>query len=172
MGMLFYRSKVNLLTGWIHHSVYVFIVEYAIQGHWSHIFGLFAVMEVSAAYAVFPDFFFSDACQVPTFVLAVGSLVPHLRSDAFFAVCFFLTRIALHIALSVSLVIQRHEVTNGSFGPAIITACIFPLHAYWFSGCLKGFYKRAKVVEASAPTAKASVNTISSPGMLFSHPFP
>ena len=58
MGMLFYRSKVNLLTGWIHHSVYVFIVEYAIQGHWSHIFGLFAVMEVSATYAVFPDLFF------------------------------------------------------------------------------------------------------------------
>lgn len=47
MGTLFYRSKVNLLTGWIHHSVYIFIVEYAIQGHLSHIFCLCAVMEVS-----------------------------------------------------------------------------------------------------------------------------
>lgn len=47
MGMLFYRSKVNLLTGWIHHSVYVFIVEYAIQRGWSYIFSLCAVMEVA-----------------------------------------------------------------------------------------------------------------------------
>ncbi|KAN0082344.1 hypothetical protein V8E55_008139 [Tylopilus felleus] len=146
MGMLFYRSKVNFLTGWIHHSVYVFIVEYAIQGHWSHIFCLAAVMEI------------------PTFVLALGSIMPRLRSDVFFAVCFFTTRIAFHIALCSSLVIQRNEVTNGSLGPAIIMACIFPLHAYWFTGCLKGFIKRAEVVEKSVPATKVPTNAVSSPG--------
>ncbi|KAG6369286.1 hypothetical protein JVT61DRAFT_15498 [Boletus reticuloceps] len=148
MGMLFYRSKVNFLTGWIHHSVYIFIVEYAIQGHWSHIFCLAAVMEI------------------PTFVLALGSLMPRLRSDVFFAVCFFVTRIALHVALCVSLVAQRKDVTNGSFGPAIIMACIFPLHVHWFSGCLKGFLKRGNTVEKSVPVTKQPVNTISSPERL------
>ncbi|KAG8221385.1 hypothetical protein J3R82DRAFT_1561 [Butyriboletus roseoflavus] len=158
MGMLFYRSKVNLLTGWIHHSVYVFIVEYAIQQHWSHIFCLCAVMEVRT---------------FPTFVLAIGSIIPRLRSDVFFALCFFTTRIALHIALCVSLAIQRQHVTNGSFGPAVIMACIFPLHAFWFSGCIKGFLKRAETVEKSAPPpTKPPVYTSSSQGTSFSHPFP
>ncbi|KAH0828827.1 hypothetical protein J3R83DRAFT_3296 [Lanmaoa asiatica] len=153
MGMLFYRSKVNLLTGWIHHSVYVFIVEYAIQESWSRIFCLCAIMEI------------------PTFVLALGSILPHFRSDVFFALCFFTTRIALHLALCASLVIQRHDVTNGSFGPAIIMACIFPLHAFWFSGCIKGFIERAKTAKKSVPPIKLPVNTISALGSSFSHPF-
>ncbi|KAG9309702.1 hypothetical protein JVU11DRAFT_10378 [Chiua virens] len=144
MGMLFYRSKVNILTGWIHHSVYVFIVEYAIQGRWSHIFALCAVMEI------------------PTFILAVGSFAPRYRSDVVFAASFFSTRIALHIFFCISLIIQRHQVTGGSFGPAIITACIFPLHAYWFSGCLKGFMKRANTAEKAASTTKLPVDTSSS----------
>lgn len=49
MGLLYYRSKVNILTGWIHHTVYVFIVEYAIRKKWSYIFCLCAVMEVSSS---------------------------------------------------------------------------------------------------------------------------
>jgi len=144
MGMLFYSSKVNLLTGWIHHTVYVFIVEYTIQGQWSHIFTMAAVMEI------------------PTFVLALGSIAPHLRSDVLFAVCFFVTRIAFHIALCASLVVQRHSVTSGSLGPAIIMACIFPLHAHWFSGCINGFLKRAKAAEKPVSAAKPPANGVSS----------
>ena len=111
--------------------------------------------------------YFSDACptQVPTFVLALGSLMPRLRSDAFFALSFFATRIVLHIALCVTLAIQRHKVTNGSFGPAIIMACILPLHAYWFSGCVKGLLKRAKTAEKSVPVTKLPVSSLSLSGM-------
>jgi len=145
MGMLFYRSKVNLLTGWIHHSVYVFIVEYAIQRHWSYIFSLCAVMEI------------------PTFVLALGSIIPRFRSDAIFAVSFFATRIALHIVFGVTLALQRHEVANGSFGPAIIMGCILPLHAHWFTGCIKGLLKKYKAAQQPAPVAKLPVNTVSLP---------
>lgn len=119
---------------------------------------------------VFYDWF-SDGfpTQIPTFVLAVGSIIPHLRSDVFFALCFFVTRIAFHVTLSASLITQRHDITNGSFGPAIIMACIFPLHTFWFSGCIKGFLKRAKTVEKSVPLSKPLVNTTSHPGTSFSH---
>lgn len=110
--------------------------------------------------------------QIPTFVLALGSIVPRLRSDIFFSLCFFTTRIVYHIVLGVSLAIQRHDATGGSFVPAIIMAAIFPLHAFWFVGCLKGFLKRAKIAEKSVPVTKLPVNTISSPGTSFSHPFP
>ncbi|KAI5989816.1 hypothetical protein F5J12DRAFT_922845 [Pisolithus orientalis] len=124
LGLLHYRSKVNWLTGWVHHSVYVFVVEYAIRMNWSHIFCLCAIMEI------------------PTFVLAVATINPNLRSDVLFATTFFLTRIALHIRLGLSLFLQRARVSEGSMGPGIIMACIFPLHAFWFSGCVKGFVRR------------------------------
>ena len=48
MAAVFYdRSQVGLLTGWIHHPVYIIIVEFAIRRSWSHIFCLCGVMEVS-----------------------------------------------------------------------------------------------------------------------------
>lgn len=126
LGLLHYRSRVNWLTGWVHHSVYVFIVEYAIRMNWSHIFCLCAIMEI------------------PTFVLAIATLYPHLRSDVLFATTFFLTRIVLHVRLGLSFFLHRARVTDGSMGPGIIMACIFPLHAFWFSGCVKGFVKRSQ----------------------------
>lgn len=117
---------------------------------------------------------FSDnlRTQIPTFILAVGSIVPRLRSDVLFALCFFSTRITFHIILFASLAIQRHDVTNGSFGPAIVMACIFPLHAFWFSGCIKGFLKQAKTVEKSVPLTKPPVNITPQTGTQFSHAFP
>ncbi|KAI6105937.1 hypothetical protein EDD16DRAFT_223816 [Pisolithus croceorrhizus] len=124
LGLLHYRSKVNWLTGWVHHSIYVLVVEYAVRMNWSHIFCLCAIMEI------------------PTFVLAIAALNPNLRSDVLFATTFFLTRIALHVRLGLSFFLQRARVTEGSMGPGILMACIFPLHAFWFSGCVKGFVKR------------------------------
>jgi hypothetical protein len=88
--------------------------------------------------------------------------MPRLRSDVFFAFCFFTTRIVYHIVLGVTLAIQRHDATGGSFVPAIIMAAIFPLHAFWFIGCLKGFLKRARTVEKSVPVTKFPINIISS----------
>ncbi|KAG1856372.1 hypothetical protein DFJ58DRAFT_784822 [Suillus subalutaceus] len=125
MGMIYYRSKVNLLTGWFHHTIYIFIVGYSCHMGWSHLFILCAVLEV------------------PTFVLAIASLNPRFRSDVIFA-------------------LSRHSVTNDSFGPGVIMACIFPLHAFWFYGCLKGFVKRAKPVKPQ-PVKQGTVTTSPSP---------
>lgn len=101
--------------------------------------------------------------QIPTLILALGSIAPRLRSDIIFSVSFFTTRIVLHIALCISLILQRWDVTNGSFGPAIVMACILPLHAHWFTGCIKGLLKQAKAAEKSVPV-KLPVNIISLPG--------
>ncbi|KAG2360617.1 hypothetical protein BDR07DRAFT_1412113 [Suillus spraguei] len=149
MGTIYYRSKVNLLTGWIHHSVYIFIVEYTCRMGWSHLFVLCAVMEV------------------PTFLLAIASLDARFRSDLVFALSFFATRIVLHILLCVSMLVSRHNVTNNSFGPGVLMACIFPLHAFWFYGSLKGFVKRAEApkpqpVKQGSVTAPPSLSGFSS----------
>lgn len=147
LGLIYYRSKVNFLTGWVHHTVYVFIVEYAIRKNWSYIFCLCAVMEVRSSHATAssaPSPVLTASTQIPTFVLASASLDPRLRSDAVFATTFFLTRIVLHVALGISLIARRVEVIDGSLGPGAIMACIFPLHVFWFTGCVKGFVKRTE----------------------------
>lgn len=144
MGVIYYRSKINLLTGWIHHTIYIFIVEYTSRMGWSHLFTLCAVMEV------------------PTFVLAIASLNSRFRSDVIFALSFFATRIVLHIFLCASMVVSRHNVTNDSYGPGVLMACIFPLHAFWFYGCLKGFVNRAKSAKPQ-PVKQGSVTASPSP---------
>ncbi|KAH7929151.1 hypothetical protein BV22DRAFT_1003338 [Leucogyrophana mollusca] len=159
MGWMHYRKQVNILTGWIHHTIYIFIVEYAIRMGWSHIFCLCAVMEI------------------PTFVLALGSLYPALRADMLFAASFFATRISLHIALCISFITNRRSMTGGSLAPAAIMGCIFPLHAFWFYGCLKGFVRRARVKSEPhviklqvVPETPTPVTSIASPMVASVHP--
>lgn len=127
MGAIYYPAQLTLLTGWIHHVLYLFIVELAIRHSWTHIFCLCALMEL------------------PTFVLGITSLYPHLRSNVIFAVTFASTRIVLHAILCISYLLPKnHASTHGSWVPSIILACVFPLHAFWFRGCINGFIKRAR----------------------------
>jgi len=143
-GAVYYPAQVGLLTGWIHHVVYIFIVEAAIRCSWTHIFCLCASMEL------------------PTFVLAITTLYPRLRSNILFAVTFFATRIMLHLILCVSYLLpnNRAHATKGSFVPSILLACIFPLHALWFRGCINGFVRRARA-ESPSPAASAEISHIS-----------
>lgn len=71
----------------------------------------------------------------------------------FFAVSFFLTRILFHIILGISYLLphNRHDITGGSFLPAVLLALIFPMHAMWFHGCIKGFQRRREESRAKAP---------------------
>ncbi|KAI6041085.1 hypothetical protein EDC04DRAFT_2671783 [Pisolithus marmoratus] len=85
--------------------------------------------------------FDAHTTQTPMFVLAIATINPNLRSNVLFTTTFFLTNIALHIRLGLSFFLQRAHVTEGSMGPGIIMACIFPLHAFWFSVCVNGFVR-------------------------------
>jgi hypothetical protein len=84
--------------------------------------------------------------QLPTFILSFTVLVPSLRSNVLFALCFFSTRILLHIILFFSYLPKQVRIatTGGSILPATILAAVFPLHAMWFRGCINGFIRRAK----------------------------
>ncbi|KZT25534.1 hypothetical protein NEOLEDRAFT_1114341 [Neolentinus lepideus HHB14362 ss-1] len=139
MGLLYYREQVGLLTGWVHHSLYILVVEMAIRRSWAHIFCFCGIMEL------------------PTFLLSIASLNPVFRSNISFAVAFFATRILLHVVLIVSYFLpsNRLSATQGSFVPAAVLSLIFPMHAMWFRGCVKGFIKRYRAktqAAAAAPT--------------------
>ena len=151
IGTIYYRSQIGLLTGWVHHTVYMVLVEIAIRRSWSHIFCLCAAMEVR--FFLVQNFQhnknFDDVGKkkkkIPTFILGFMTLYPELRSNVVFAVTFFLTRILFHIALGVSYFLQdnRIQATGGSYVPSLLLVSIFPLHAMWFYGCIKGFFRRA-----------------------------
>jgi hypothetical protein len=126
MAAMYYADQVNFLTGWVHHVVYVLIVEMALRRSWAHIFCLCASMEL------------------PTFILAFTILHPRFRSNVLFAVSFFATRIMFHIILCISYLLphNRAHATGGSYLPSTILSFVFPLHAAWFHGCIKGFSRR------------------------------
>jgi hypothetical protein len=157
MGAAYYRAEVALLTGWIHHTIYVLIVEVAIKRSWAHIFCLCAAMEVNDLCLDLVAILTHLAIQLPTFILALGSIYPNFRSNTLFALAFFTTRIVFHILLCVSYLLpnNRAYATGGSFLPAGLLACIFPLHAFWFSGCVKGFIKRNRMENRMEPTIVA-----------------
>ncbi|KAJ3994601.1 hypothetical protein F5050DRAFT_1713551 [Lentinula boryana] len=166
-GAIHYRSQLNLFTGWFHHMLYLGIVEYAIRQKWAHVFCLAACMEF------------------PTFVLGIATLFPILRSNIFFAVSFFLTRILFHVVICIAYFLPNNrplppsastavsDLTSSSFSmttaaapigsiaPAVLLTCVFPMHASWFLGCLKGFKKRAKLRTEAEKARRSVVSVIS-----------
>ncbi|KAJ6586693.1 hypothetical protein B0H10DRAFT_2335008 [Mycena sp. CBHHK59/15] len=124
VGGLCYPSQIGLLTGWVHHVVYIGVTEVAIRSSWAHIFCLCASMEL------------------PTLLLGVGTLIPRLRYNTLFAASFLATRIILHLVLLAAYADPAAR-PGGSLVPAGILASVFPLHAMWFAGCVRGFVRRA-----------------------------
>lgn len=111
IGVLFYKSKIDILTGWIHHITYLITLTWAIHNQYSSIFIMMCVLEI------------------PTFLLALGSVRSHLRRDYLFAGTFLLTRILFH-AYAILCAWQIKP-----FGPVVNTLTLFfPLHCFWFYG--------------------------------------
>lgn len=152
VGSINYRSRISVLEGWVHHSLYLFIVELCIRRSWAHIFCLCGAMEI------------------PTFVLGISILYPQLRNNAVFAVTFFMTRISLHIYLTIAYLFadNRAHATGGSFVPAMLLTGILPLHVMWFVGCIKGFIKRAK--QPAHPPVTTTTTTTSNTNVTISRP--
>lgn len=47
-GWIHYRSQMNILTGWIHHSAYTTLLCLILYLDFQHVFALAAFMEVRA----------------------------------------------------------------------------------------------------------------------------
>ncbi|CAE6465998.1 hypothetical protein ACGC1H_006146 [Rhizoctonia solani] len=84
VGSIFYRQHITLATGWAHHTLYLALIQYITSVGWSNIFCLALIMEI------------------PTTLLALGSLNPRWRNDYLFAGAFFSMRISFHVALIVA----------------------------------------------------------------------
>ncbi|KAF8342781.1 uncharacterized protein EI90DRAFT_2821183, partial [Cantharellus anzutake] len=135
IGSLYYRDRINLLTGWVHHIVYIILMQVLLSWQWTHLFLLAAIMEL------------------PTFILSISYLFPQTRNDIFFAAVFFITRIAFHIVVIIQLLNPgiRRATVNGSFWAPALYIVALPMHVHWFIGCVRGILKRSKADNSPSP---------------------
>lgn len=120
LGLIFYRSELGLLTTYIHHTLYTWLMYFGITTN-----GIF--MKTTGPFTT--AFLFCTIEEVPTFILALGTIFPSLRSDLGFGITFFLFRILFHIT------ILHHEVKCNGY-PQMYSLIILTLllHFHWFYG--------------------------------------
>lgn len=112
-GMLFYPKQIDLLTGWVHHSVYLWLMYYV---HVHHIQGGFALFLVE---------------ELPTFLLALGNVSREWRTNFAFGAAFFATRIAWHGWLLSKFWAARRTIAQPLWPLVTLTLA---LHLHWFYG--------------------------------------
>lgn len=85
LGCLFYRNRITLITGWVHHIFYILT--------------LFCFLRLQIS----PLFTVSSILELPTLILAAGSMVHEWRSDFLFGSTFFVLRLVAHGWMMVPL---------------------------------------------------------------------
>ena len=119
LGILQYPEFMDIVTGWIHHSLYLVMVFYIIQ--WEKA-GLFAIAGIQ---------------EVPTLILAVGRLYKPLRQDLLFGFTFFCTRLVFHFWYGYLVYSAWPEETAFWMVPLIVV----PMHLYWFGKWVRQQHK-------------------------------
>ncbi|WVW82882.1 hypothetical protein I302_104894 [Kwoniella bestiolae CBS 10118] len=124
-GYIKYRSQVGLLTGWIHHTVYIGLMFYIVHAGITPVFLMGAVMEL------------------PTFDLAISNLFPSVRNDLRFLSSFFIFRILFHIIYLVDCARPSSRAfMGGSWIPTVMLGLALLMHMTWFRGGVTGYIKR------------------------------
>lgn len=129
-GVIFYRKQLQLLTAYIHHGVFMWMMVTGITGN-----GIFLTCVPFA-----PSFVYMLVEEIPTFLLALGSVFPYFRSDYGFGVSFFFLRLVYH-AYGVAYAVKDKTET-------VVVVLYFQallLHLNWFYGWVKMMLKPKKV---------------------------
>lgn len=134
VGLLDYPGQIQLLEGWVHHAIYGAALT------------AFLAQDTDALFVHFA------ACEVPTFLLALGSVHRPWRTDLPMGVAFVATRIVFFGA--VVAVLAAAEGPR-SFHPWL-GALLLALHVYWFGGWLRSYGRRRVALRADARRAAAA----------------
>lgn len=111
LGSIFYRQRITLMTGWVHHLFYIVTLLWFLRLQISSLFTIASILEL------------------PTLILAAGSMVHEWRSDFLFGTTFFVLRLVAHAWMMIAL--KKHHRVSFMW---IIALVIYPLHLYWFYG--------------------------------------
>jgi hypothetical protein len=110
VGIIEYRQKLDLLSGWVHHICYVIFLSIIYQYGWSNSFASCLI------------------CEVPTLAIAFGNICVNRRlSNKLIAIVFFLTRIVWCIIIAGMLIIYGEGYIR-----QITSLFILLLHSWWY----------------------------------------
>ncbi|KAI9022470.1 hypothetical protein DFJ74DRAFT_92183 [Hyaloraphidium curvatum] len=128
-GVIFYRSQMTVLNGYVHHCIYSFVALYAVATRLPTVFILFWFEEL------------------PMVLLAVGAMNPKVRVNKRYGSSYFVTRILWHAWLTADLF--RENRTIGA-----IAAAILPLNAYWMYTWVRQQVRKRRARAAAAAAAE------------------
>jgi len=119
VGFFYYAPHMDPLSTTTHHICYLFLVYILLDEHYCCGFNLCFFMEI------------------PTFILAFGSVFPACRSDILFGVFFVIARLAFNVFLSYSLYIASLPGEGAYVHPNAgfifwVSMPILFLHVFWF----------------------------------------
>ena len=120
VGMLCYRKQLGLLTTFIHHPLYIWMMHFAVTSN-----GFFLTVPTPFAAC----FILSGLEELPTFLLALGTMYPAYRTDIGFGVTFFLFRILLH-----GYYVYSYYIGGGHTTVVVLYSITFAMHLQWFYG--------------------------------------
>jgi len=109
LGVLYYRNLLDPLTTLFHHTFYLAFMAVLLSHHYARGFTLCFFMEI------------------PTVILAAGSVNHDLRSDAGFGITFLLCRLLFNVYLAYRLYLLSPE---GYIWRVCVGVLLF--HCYWF----------------------------------------
>lgn len=127
LGLIFYRKYLDPLTAMVHHPVFIWIMYSSTTGKVFHLEGL--------PYA--RTFMLMTVEELPTFLLALGSVFPQFRTDIGFGLTFFLLRLAYHVYF-FSLAFTK----GASVTVKVLLALTLTLHAFWFKNWIVKYGKK------------------------------
>jgi hypothetical protein len=129
-GLTFYRSHLDPLTAYVHHTLYVWITIVGAFG--TDGFQKYDAFAGGLASLMIEEF--------PTFLLAVGTVFPSLRTDMGFGGSFFLFRVLFHAAMmAYSYCSGVSPLVKGLY---VVT---MTMHLFWFTSWVRKYGKKSIV---------------------------
>lgn len=135
VGVIEYRDKLQMSTGWVHHSLYYVLYTY-----------LYSIGGTQYLIA-------GACCEIPTSIMALGTIFPALRNDIAFGLTFFVTRICWFVLLLAVYCTPAYNTFLPLYiaTPPLIAA--IGMHLWWMRLWFVGMSLRARI----AAKAKAVV---------------
>jgi hypothetical protein len=126
IGSIDYREQIRMDTGWVHHTLYLM---------------LYSTM---AAYGGTQYLIAGACCEMPTFIMALGTVVPELRQELAFGVTFLFTRIIWFSLLLVVYSISSYNAWLPAYlyAPPLVAA--IAMHIWWMRAWFVGMIVRRK----------------------------
>ena len=132
-GSIYYPKEMDPLTAYVHHPLFIYIMI-ACSGAWG--------LDETGVLAFGAQPFSTAFClvcieELPTFILALGSMFPAFRSDMGFGVSFFILRIVYHFFIMArGIIVKVHPIQTAMYGLTFI------MHIFWWYGWVTGMKKK------------------------------